>query len=104
MIWLSMKKKQYITIRPTEKEMYRIFKDLEQYGRTTFSYPDRYKHTGIARSIGVRGKPLIEDNLLVPPLSSTNRHRMTGVQLPPNVQINEQRTKKGIRFYFSRKK
>ena len=101
---LNMKTKQYITIQNTEKELYRIFKDLERYGRTTFSYPDRYKHTGIARSIGIRGKPFIDRELLIPPLSSTNRHRMTGVQVPPGVQVSEKRTKKGIRFYFQRKK
>ena len=96
--------KQYITIQDSEKELYRIFKDLERHGRTTFSYPDRYKHNGIARSIGIRAKPFIDKELMIPPLSSTNRHRMTGVQIPPGVKLEERRTKKGIRFYFSRKK
>jgi len=92
-----------IPVKCTEKELYRIFKDLERYGRTTFSYPDRSKHTSIARTIGIRTAPLVEKNLFIPPLSSTNRHRMTGVQLPIGVVINEKKTPKGSRFYFQRK-
>lgn len=95
--------KRSITIGNGEKELYRIFKELEIYGRSTFSYPDREKHTGIARSIGIRGKPLVKNNLLIPPLSSTNRHRMTGVQLPIGVEIKEKKTHNGYLFLFQRK-
>jgi len=92
--------KNSIGIRSSEKELYRIFKDLERHGRTTFSYPDRSKHCGIARSIGIRCKPLVDRDLMIPPLSSSNKHRMTGVQLPKNVEVVE--TKKGI-FRFKRR-
>jgi hypothetical protein len=94
--------KKSIMIGNGEKELYRIFKDLERYGRTTFSYPDRAKHTGIARSIGIRGKPLVKNNLLVPPLSSTNSHRMTGVLLPTDVKIYRKKTRNGYLFTFQR--
>jgi len=96
-----MKPKYSIKALPIEKELYRIFKDLEQYGRTTFSYNDRSKQQGIARSIGKRGSNLVENGLLVPPLSSTNKHRMTGIQLPIGVQIKEE--KKGIFKFYRRK-
>ena len=89
-----MNGKHSILIRNNEKELYSIFKDLERYGRTTFSYPDPRKQQSIARTIGVRGKDLADEGLFVPPLSSTNRHRLTGVQLPNNVKIKED--KKGI--------
>jgi len=96
-----MKMKNSIGIKSSEKELYHIFKDLEKHGRTTFSYPDRSKQQGIARSIGIRCKPLVDRNLMIPPLSSTNNHRMTGIQLPINVKVVE--TKKGI-FSFKRRK
>ena len=95
-----MKTKNSIGIRSSEKELYHIFKDLERHGRAFFSYPDLSKHRGIARSIGIRCKPLVERDLMIPPLSSTNNHRMTGVMLPINVQVVE--TKKGI-FSFKRR-
>ena len=98
---IDMKGKNCIGIKSSEKELYRIFKDLERHGRTTFSYPDVSKHRGIARSIGIRCKPLVERNLMIPPLSSTNNHRMTGVMVPPNVMVVER--KKGI-FSFNRRK
>lgn len=50
--------------------------------------------------INIRVKPLVERDLIIPPLSSTNNHRMTGVMLPVNVKVVE--TKKGI-FRFSRR-
>lgn len=96
-----MKPKYSIKVLPTEKELYRIFKDLERHNRATFNFPDRSKHNGIARSIGIRGKPLIDNGLLVPPLSSTNRHTVTGVQTPIGVRVSEKR--KG-RFFFQREK
>lgn len=99
-----MKSKYSIAIKKEEKELYHIFKDLEKYGRTTFSYPNRKIHQGIARSIGIRAKPLYKRDLMIPPLSSTNKHRMTGVMLPKNVEIVEKKTPNGSRFYFHNKK
>lgn len=99
-----MNGKNSIKIKICEKELYHIFKDLEKFGRTTFSYPDVEKHRGIARSIGIRAKPLVKKNLIIPPLSSTNSHRMTGIMLPPNVEITEKKDAGGFRFYFQRKK
>ena len=96
-----MNPKYSIKVLPTEKELYRIFKDLEKHGRTIFNYPDRSKHSGIARSIGIRCKPLIENDLFFPPLSSTNKHRMTGVQLPIGVSVKEEGKGK---FFFKRRR
>jgi len=91
-------------VKYTEKELYRIFKDVKEYGRTIFQYPDCHKQQSIARTIGVRVAPLVEQNLIVPPLSSTNKHRMTGIQLPIGVEITEKKSPNGSRFYFQRKK
>jgi hypothetical protein len=91
-------------IRNGEKELYHIFNDLKLHGRTTFSYPDVRKQQGIARSIGLRVKPFVDRKLMVPPLSSTNKHRMTGVQLPIGVKLKEKKELYGSRFYFQRKK
>ena len=100
MVNMTLPHKNSIGIKNSEKELYHIFKDLEKHGRATFSYPDRSKHQSISRTIGIRCKPLVKRNLMVPPLSSTNQHRMTGVMLPVNVKVVE--TKKGI-FSFKRR-
>lgn len=98
-----MKSKYSIPIKKDEKELYRIFKDLEKYGRTTFSYPDSKKQQGIARSIGIRAKHLFKQDLMLPP-AMTRQHRINIVALPTNVQIVEKKTPNGFRFYFSNKK
>ena len=97
-----MNQKAGIEVLHTEKELYRIFKDLERYGRASFSYPDLSKHRGMARSIGIRVKPFVERNLILPPLSSTNRHRMTGVMLPVNVKVEGVKRNNGTFFRFNR--
>ena len=94
-----MKTKNSIGIRSSEKELYRIFKDLERHGRTTFSYPDYNKQKNIAISIGMRGKSLYERGLFLPP-AQTRRHRINIVALPIDVEIKEE--KKGI-FRFKRR-
>ena len=99
-----MNGKHSIHIGNDEKELYHIFKDLERYGRTTFSYPDPKKQQSIARTIGIRVSPLAKQDLMIPPLSSTNKFRMTGIQLPTNVKIKESKEGNGSRFYFSFKK
>ena len=97
-----MKSKNSIGIQASEKELYRIFKDLEQHGRATFSYPDVAKHNGIAKSIGIRGKPLYEKGLFYPP-AHTRQHRINIVALPIGVKIVEKKTSNGSRFFFQRK-
>ena len=99
---LEMKPKYSIEVRHSEKELYRIFKDLEKYGRTTFSYPDYSKQQNIAKSIGMRGKSLFERNLFLPP-ARTRRHRINIVALPIGVKIKEQKSLNGSRFFFKRK-
>jgi len=68
------KTKNSIKIRHGERELYRIFKDLEKYNRAEFSYPERPGvQRGLARSIGIRGKPLIDNGFLNPPTITHNR-------------------------------
>ena len=95
---MEMNPKYSIKVPPTKIELYNVFKNLEKHGRTTFNIPDRNKHVGIARSIGIRGKTLIDNGYLIPPLSSTNKRRITGVQLPIGVKIVEK--KKGFFDFF----
>jgi len=94
--------KNSIKIRPDEKELYRIFKELEMYGRSTFSYEDGQKQRGIARSIGIRGKSLYDRDLFIPP-ASTRQHRINVVALPIGVEITEKKEKGFHRFYFKKK-
>jgi len=96
-----MKPKYSIEVHHSEKELYRIFKDLEKYGRTTFSYPDYSKQQNIAKSIGMRGKNLFERDLFLPP-AKTRRHRINIVALPIGVKIRERKSKNGYRFFFQR--
>ena len=94
-----MKTKYSIKVHPTkEKELYRIFTDLEKHGRTTFKYPDYKKQQNIAKSIGMRGKNLFENDLFLPP-ARTRQHRINIVALPIGVKIKEKT--KG-RFFFNR--
>jgi len=97
-----VKTKHSIKVLPGEKELYRIFKELERYGRSTFSYPDNLdKQRGIARSIGVRGKSLVERDLFFPP--TVTRHRyppINAVLLPANVVVVEKKEGNFSRFYF----
>ena len=92
--------KNYIPIKDTEKKLYRIFKELEKYGRSSYSYPKK-EHQSISRKIGIRVKPFVEKKMILPPLSSTNKHQLSGIQLPINIGIKEK--KKGV-FVFYRKK
>ena len=92
-----MKSKYSIGIKESEKELYRIFKDLERHGRAVFSYDDSAKQQGIARSIGKRGKPLYEQGLFYPP-ASTRQHRINMVALPIGVKVEEKKR----RFFFKR--
>ena len=92
--------KNYIPIKDSEKKLYRIFKELEKYGRSSYS---KEKSHGINRKIGLRVKPFVDKGLMIPPLSS-KYNNITGVQLPINIGIKERKTEKGIHFYFYRKK
>ena len=92
-----MKTKYSIEIKNGEKELYRIFKELERYGRSSFSYKDRAKQQDLARNIGMRGKPLIEQGLFYPP-AKTRQHRINIVALPIGVRLIEEKGKKISRF------
>ena len=93
-----MKPKYSIGVRHTERELYRIFKDLEKHQRTTFNYSDRSKQRSIARSIGQRGKPCIKGGVLLPPARARD-HSINIVALPIGIKVVEK--KKG-RFVFQR--
>ena len=100
---MKMNGKHSILIKNDEKELYRIYKDLEKYSRTVFSYPNSEKQQSIARTIGIRGKPLIEQGLFLPPASNRYSH-INIVALPIGVTIREEKTPRGSRFFFQRKK
>lgn len=95
------KTKYSIKVLHTEKELYRICKDLEKHGRTTFKYDDSLKQQTIASKIGLRGKHLVERDLFFPP-ARTRQHSMNIVALPINVKIEERKNKNFSRFFFQR--
>lgn len=93
--------KYSIKVHPIEeKDFYRVMKELEEYGRSMFDFPNREKQQGLARKIGVRGKLLIEAKRLYPPARTRNQ-KQNIVAIPPNIIIREK--KKGL-FEFLRKK
>lgn len=96
------KTKNSIKIRHGERELYRIFKDLEKYNRATFCYPDRPKiQSNIARSIGMRTVSLVEKDLFVPlTVSRWHKPPINAVQLPKNVEVIERKKGNISRFYF----
>jgi len=91
-----------ITIGNGEKELCQVFNELAKYGRSNFNLPNRSEHTGLARKIGIKCKSLVDEDLILPPLSSTNRHRVTGVQLPIDVKIKKEKAFNGWKYIFQR--
>jgi len=95
-------KKGSITVKNTDLhniELRRIFKECEKFGRSTFTYPDKQKYTGIARSIGIKAKPLVTKGLMLPP-ANTRHHNVGIIALPINVEVKETKTKNGSIFKF----
>lgn len=81
------KKTNGIFIPYSEKELYSIFKDLEHYGRTSYTYDsDKRKHIG--NWVGKECSHLIKKNMIEP--TYTNPRIKKGyIQLPVNVKIVE---------------
>lgn len=92
-------RKYSFDIKKSEKELYRIFKDLEKYGRCAFSYPENRQHS-VSRTIGERGQHLSNNNLLFPPRQIDKGKSI--VALPIDVEIREKKVKGRSRFYFKR--
>ena len=93
---------QSITINFEQQELYKIFKKLEIHGRAGFSFPDKQKQAKLARTIGMKGKPLIKKNLLYPP-SLAKYYGINIVALPVDVQIVEKKLNKKSIFMFKKK-
>lgn len=102
-----MKTKNSIGIRAGEKELYRIFTDVELHSRATFSYKDPVKQQSIARIIGIRSKPLVERGLFNP-IAITRQHidrrPVNVVTLPIGVKGEIKKVGNGSRFYFKRER
>lgn len=96
------RKRNSIVINYNEKELYRIFKDLERYGRTSYSYPE--KQNSISRTISKKGTHLIHGKFLYPPISAYRSHQIketrSFIQLPINVKIVEKKGRKKSIFNF----
>ena len=95
-----------IGIKKSEKELYRIFKDLEKYGRCAFSYPDKKIQNSISRTIGARGRHLVTNKMLWPPTNFDDsrqiKKRTSIVALPIDVKIVEKKENGLHRFYFKK--
>jgi len=94
----------YLEVPHKKKSFYRVCKELEEYGRSAFSFPnDSKKQSNLARSIGMKGKTLVERDLLGPVTVTRHRYPPTNVViLPINVKIVEDKKKNFSRFYFRR--
>jgi len=93
-----------ITIGNGEKELYRIFKDLEKYGRSTFTYPDKAKRNSISQQISYKTKDIPVPELFLPPANYGDSRRIkqptSAILLPPNVYIEEKKLRNGSIFKF----
>jgi len=85
-----------------EKDLYRIFKKLETHGRAGFNYEDKQKQAKIARTIGIKGKPLVEKKMLYPP-AKCKYHGINLVALPVDVEVVEKKLGRFSLFQFKRK-
>ena len=105
---MPKKKTHSIKIKSCEVELYRIFKDLEKYGRAAFSYPSNpIKQQELARTIGKRSKKanLVKNDLFYPTgntraATNVKQSRLNLVQLPIGVEVIE---KKNGTFCFIRR-
>ena len=99
-----MNQKLGIKVLHTEKELYRIFKRLEKYGRTTINYPSNDIQNSISRKISWRTKNIPVPDYFIPPhnLRSSRRIKssMSICQLPIDVKIEETKFKNFSRFRF----
>ena len=91
-------KKNGIYIPYTDKELYCIFKDLEQYGRTSYSF-DADRRKVIGTRIGQKCCDLIERNLLEHPVTNPRIHK-SYIQLPIVVKVIEKKKSDGSFFEF----
>jgi len=84
--------------------LYRICKELEEYDRSSFSFPNNpEKQRGVARSLGIKGKSLVERDLLLPVAGTRHRHPPVNiVALPVGVEVVEKKRNGYSRFYFRR--
>ena len=81
--------------------MYRIIKETAQYGRRGFSYPDTSQQRKVALKIGMKIKPLVEQDIFNPVTGTRNRHPCTNVvSLRIDVKAKERRFKHHSEFLF----
>lgn len=98
------KTKYSIKVPRDEITFYRICKELEEHSRSSFSFPnDPEKQRGIARSFGIRSKPLVERDLMLPVTVTRHKHPSVNiVALPIGVEVIEKKSNGYSRFYFRR--
>ena len=73
-------KKNSIEIdRETDKELARIFYDIDRYGFSSFKYPTD-KHKKITKRLGMKCSHLVDDNFMLPVISykTTNKPDLKG--------------------------
>jgi len=100
-----MPKTKYSMKIPHENiTLYRICKELEEYNRSSFSFPNNpEKQRGVARSFGIKSKSLVERDLILP--VTVTRHKqppINVVALPIGVEVIEKKRNGYSRFYFRR--
>ena len=98
------KTKYSIKVPHNNTTLYRICKELEKYDRSSFSFPDDpKKQQGTARSLGIKGKSLVERDLMLPVTGTRHRHPPVNiVALPVGVEVVEKKRGNYSRFYFRR--
>jgi len=99
--------KNYLEVqRETEKRFYRICKELETNGESKIENAMNPEWHSTLKKLGVRGKSLIELNLLEPIWSNRHKDHVEErlIRIPKDVVIKEVKGNKKSIFPFIRKK
>ena len=100
--------KNWITVknRETEKELYRIMKELEWNGKSVIDKQNCDNWDGVMRKFGIRAAPLVDNELLEPVLQPDIRKRELNtkryIYTKDNVKIEEVSMGNLSRFYFKK--
>ena len=87
---------------PRKDSMFRFYHDLEKYRCSYLEFNSSNDRNGIARSLGINVKPLVEKNYIIPPLSRRHGNSITGIMLRHDTKINSVKKGNGKIFRFLR--
>jgi hypothetical protein len=105
---MSRQKQNGIKISYSEKDIYRIFHELKEYGRTSYHFNEPNKRKNVSLKISSKAEHLIHQGLLYPPVNNHGTIRknivpMSFIMIPHHVKIIEVKDKRASVFIFTDK-